>query len=214
MKKYSRIKYGAAGFLAGIFLLGMSGWAGAAQKDAVISNGVLIEGIDVSGMTIEQASAAVEEKAAQIGETMVTLTIGDNQVTATLNQLGLEWENRQILDEVENLGTTGNIVQRYKDQKDLEHQNKEYRITFTTDDKVCRSFVEGCSIYNTEPVNGTIYTQDDGTPGVEGGTDGITLQVDASVDAVREAVENWNGGELSIDLVVDRVAPDVTSSRS
>lgn len=211
MKKYSRIKYGAAGFLAGIFLLGMSGWAGAAQKDAVISNGVLIEGIDVSGMTIEQASAAVEEKAAQMGETMVTLTIGDNQVTATLNQLGLEWENRQILDEVENLGTTGNIVQRYKDQKDLEHQNKEYRINFTTDDKVCRSFVEGCSIYNTEPVNGTIYTQDDGTPGVEGGTDGITLQVDASVDAVREAVENWNGGELSIDLVVDRVAPDVTA---
>ena len=102
-------------------------------------------------------------------------------------------------------------MQRYKDQKDLEHQNKEYRITFTTDDKVCRSFVEGCSIYNTEPVNGTIYTQDDGTPGVEGGTDGITLQVDASVDAVREAVENWNGGELSIDLVVDRVAPDVTA---
>lgn len=211
MKKYSRIKYSAAGFLAGICLLGMSGWAGAAQKDAVISNGVLIEGIDVSGMTIEQASAAVEEKAAQMGETMATLTIGDNQVTATLNQLGLEWENRQILDEVENLGTTGNIVQRYKDQKDLEHQNKEYRITFTTDDKVCRSFVEGCSIYNTEPVNGTIYTQDDGTPGVEGGTDGITLQVDASVDAVREAVENWNGGELSIDLVVDRVAPDVTA---
>ena len=106
MKKYSRIKYGAAGFLAGIFLLGMSGWAGAAQEDAVISKGVLIEGIDVSGMTIEQASAAVEEKAAQMGETMATLTIGDNQVTATLNQLGLEWENRQILDEVKNLGTT------------------------------------------------------------------------------------------------------------
>ena len=177
MKKYSRLKYSIAGFLTGICLFGMSGWAGAAQEDAVISKGVLIEGIDVSGMTIEQASAAVEEKAAQMGETMATLTIGDNQVTATLNQLGLEWENRQILDEVKNLGTTGNIVQRYKDQKDLEHQNKEYRINFTTDDKVCRSFVEGCSIYNTEPVNGTIYTQDDGTPGVEGGTDGITLQV-------------------------------------
>ena len=51
-------------------------------------------------MTIEQASAAVEEKAAQMGETMVTLTIGDNQVTARLNQLGLEWDNRQILVEV------------------------------------------------------------------------------------------------------------------
>ena len=31
------------------------------------------------------------------------------------------------------------------------------------------------------------------------------------MDAVREAVENWDGGELSIDLVVDRVAPDVTA---
>ena len=107
MKKYSRLKYSIAGFLTGICLFGMSGWAGAAQEDAVISKGVLIEGIDVSGMTIEQASAAVEEKAAQMGETMATLTIGDNQVTATLNQLGLEWENRQILDEVEESGDHG-----------------------------------------------------------------------------------------------------------
>lgn len=211
MRKNRQIRYACAAALAGFCLLSFSGAVSAQDEDAVISNGVLIEGIDVSGMTLDQASAAVEEKITQLGETMVTLTIGDNQVTATLNQLGLEWENREILDEVKNLGTTGNIVQRYKDQKDLEHQNKEYELTFTTDENKCRGFVEGCSIYNTEPVNGTIYTQDDGTPGVEGGTDGITLKVEESVDAVQAAVEEWNGGELSIDLAVDRVSPEVTA---
>lgn len=211
MRKNRQIRYACAAALAGFCLLSFSGAVSAQDEDAVISNGVLIEGIDVSGMTLDQASAAVEEKITQLGETMVTLTIGDNQVTATLNQLGLEWENREILDEVKNLGTTGNIVQRYKDQKDLEHQNKEYELTFTTDENKCRGFVEGCSIYNTEPVNGTIYTQDDGTPGVEGGTDGITLKVEESVDAVQAAVEEWDGGELSIDLAVDRVSPEVTA---
>ena len=52
--------------------------------------------------------------------------MGDNQISTTLNELGLEWENKQIINEIKNLGTTGNIVKRYKDQRDLEHQNKEY----------------------------------------------------------------------------------------
>ena len=190
-------------------LAAMSG-AAIAAEDTVISDGVLIEGIDVSGMTAGQASDAVNQKVHEMGEATVTLTMGDTPVTATLNSLGLEWENKEILDEVKNLGTTGNIVQRYKDQKDLQQQNKEYEISFTVDDKKIRDLVEDCSIYNSEPINGTVYTQDDGTPGVEGGTDGLTLKVDESVKLVQDAFESWHGGDLEVDLAVERVSPDIT----
>ncbi len=179
-------------------------------EEPVISNGIYIEDIDVSGMTAKEASSAVREKVSRMGEATVTLMMGDTPVTATLNELGLAWENTEIIDEVKNLGTTGNIVQRYKDQKDLEHQNMQYEITYTVDEKKAHSFVEQCSIYNSEPVNGSIYTQDDGTPAVEGGTDGLTLRVDDSVKLVEEAFESWRGGDLTVDLAVDRVSPDVT----
>ncbi|MDD2957837.1 MAG: VanW family protein [Lachnospiraceae bacterium] len=182
-----------------------------AEEEIRISKGVLIEGVDVSGMTAREAVDAVQAKVKEMGEATVTLTMGDETtITATLNQLGLEWGNKEIIDEVQKLGTTGNIVQRYKDQKDLEQQNKEYDITFTTDNDMARSYLEGCSIYNSEPVNGTIYTADDGTPAVEGGTDGVTLRVDDSVTAVEQAVEGWTGGELTVDLAVDKAAPDIS----
>lgn len=193
----------------GFFLLGAGG-AAYADEDVVISDGIFIGGIEVGGMTAREASRAVQQKVEQMGEATVTLMMGDTPITATLNSLGLEWENKEIIDEVENLGTTGNIVQRYKDQKDLEHQNKEYEIAFSVDEEKARSFVEGCSIYNSEPVNGTVYTQSDGTPGVEGGTDGLTLQVEESVQLVADAFENWEGGDLTIDLAVERVSPEIT----
>lgn len=203
-RKYiAALAVSAAALAAG----GSLAWA---EDGTVISNGVYIEGIDVSGMTAREASDAVKQKVTELGEAEVTLMMGDTPITGTLNDLGLEWENKEIIDEVKNLGTTGNIVQRYKDQKDLEHQNKEYDITFTTNTEKARAFIESCSVYNSEPVNGTIYTQDDGTPGVEGGTDGLTLRVEDSVKAVENAIETWNGGDLTVDLAVDRVSPDVT----
>ncbi len=209
MKKSLKRSYIGALFLAGFCFVTLPGSCVHAQE-AVISNGIFIEGIDVGGMTEQEASDAVKQKVKEMGETTVTLMMGDTPITASLNNLGLKWSNKEILDEVMNLGATGNIVKRYKDQKDLEHQNQEYEIAFTLDEKKARSFIEDCSAYNSEPVNGTVYTQDDGTPGVEGGTDGITLRVEESVKLVEEAVESWEGGEMTLDLAVDRVSPEIT----
>lgn len=196
--------------LTSFFVLAFSGMASAHEEEMTISEGILIGGIDVGGMTASEASQAVKDKVKKLGEATVTLMMGDTPITATLNSLGLEWENKEIIDEIKNLGTTGNIVQRYKDQRDLEHQNKEYEIEFTVDEAKAQGFVEGCSVYNSEPVNGTVYTQDDGTPGVEGGTDGLTLKVEESVALVQKAFEAWEGGDLTIDLAVDRVSPAIT----
>lgn len=209
MNKRGLVRKISALALTGLFVLGASGVA-SADEDVVISDGIFIGGIDVSGMTAKEASKAVKKKVEEMGESTVTLMMGDTPITATLNSLGLEWDNKEIIDEVENLGTTGNIVQRYKDQKDLEHQNKEYEIEFTVDEDKARSFVESCSIYNSEPINGTVYTQSDGTPGVEGGTDGLTLQVEESVNLVQDAFESWEGGDITVDLAVERVSPEIT----
>lgn len=213
MKDRGFVKKISALTLTGLFVLAFCGFAGAHEEEVTISDGIFIDGIDVGGMTAREASKAVKNKVSQMGEATVTLMMGDTPITATLNSLGLEWENKEIIDEIENLGTTGNIVQRYKDQKDLEHQNKEYKIEFTVDEDKARSFVEGCSIYNSEPVNGTVYTQDDGTPGVEGGTDGLTLKVDESVQLVEDAFEAWEGGDITVDLAVDRVSPQITQEQ-
>ena len=59
---------------------------GAQASEATITKGVSIEGVDVGGMTKNQAEAALEEKAQQLGQTKVTLMMGDNPVACIIWQ--------------------------------------------------------------------------------------------------------------------------------
>jgi len=81
-----------------------------ASGDAVCSKGVFISAVTVSGMTREEAKAAVDQYVEKAGEQTVTVTVGDNTLTPTLNDLGLTWNSSGVLDEAMQLVATGNIV--------------------------------------------------------------------------------------------------------
>ena len=175
------------------------------------SDGVLIGGIDVGGMSKAQITEAVKGKIAQLGAQNVTVRIGDETTSVSLSALGLKWANTEILDEAMELGTTGNIVQRYKDQKDLQNSNRSFDLSFCLDEKKTLQFAQECESFNTEPVDARIYTTDDLTPGVDGGTDGITVDVEKSAKVLMEAGKNWDGSSaLEVEFTVDRVKPDIT----
>ena len=185
--------------------------AAAAGSEATITRGVTIEGVDVGGMTEEEARTALEQKAQEMGQTPVTAMMGDNPVQTTLAELGYSWTNTDIVSKCMNLATAGNIVERYKEQKDIEQAPKQYAMNFSVDDSKVREFVQGCSAYNSDPVEGSIQMGSDGIPYVEGGTDGLTLNVDQSVTAVENAISGWTGGDITVDLAVDRQSPDVSA---
>ena len=197
-----------AGIIAALLLGGQAFGA-----DAVISRGIFVGGVDVGGMTESEAKSAVKEEVKRLSGQSVTLQIGDTPVEATLSQLGLVWTNKDVTDEVTRLGTTGNIVQRYKAQKDLQHENMTYPLELSVDMETAKAFLHSCESYNTEPVDGSIYISDEGLPAVEGGTDGVSLLVDEAAGTVQQAVENWDGGELKIDMPVERVAPDISKDK-
>ena len=183
----------------------------AGASEATITRGVTIEGVDVGGMTEEEARTAIEQKAQEMGQTPVTAMMGDNPVQTTLAELGYSWTNTDIVSKCMNLATAGNIVERYKEQKDIEQAPKQYAMNFSVDDSKVREFVQGCSAYNSDPVEGSIQMGSDGIPYVEGGTDGLTLNVDQSVTAVENAISGWTGGDITVDLTVDRQSPDVSA---
>lgn len=185
--------------------------AGAGAAEATITKGVTIEGVDVSGMTQEQADQALQQKAQEIGQTPVTLMMGGNPVTVTLADLGYTWTNTDVVSQCMTLASSGNIVERYKEKKDIEQAPKAYSMQFSVDDAKVRSVVSGCSIYNSDPVEGSIQMGSDGIPYIDGGTDGLTLNEEESAAAVENAVSAWTGGELTVDLAVDRQSPDVTA---
>jgi hypothetical protein len=60
----------------------------ASSTDETIANGVHVEGVDLSGMSLEEARQALENKVTQMASTTVSLNMGGNVVTSTLADMG------------------------------------------------------------------------------------------------------------------------------
>ena len=182
----------------------------ASSSDTTIANGVYVEGVDLSGMTPDEAKQALKAKTDSLASTSVNLRLGNNVITSSLADLGYTCTNLDIVDSLVPIGKSGNIVERYKEQKDLENETVEYSLDFTVDRSRVQAFVQNCSVYNTDPVEGELLVGEDGYPYVEGGTSGITLKVEESTGAVENAIESWTGGDITVDLSYDETSPEVS----
>lgn len=61
----------------------------------------------------------------EMGAETLTLQIGDKELTPTLKELGLVSTNEEeIVEEAAELGKSGNMIRRYKERKDLEHETR------------------------------------------------------------------------------------------
>lgn len=182
-----------------------------AAEQEVISDGVFIGDKDVSGMTPDEAKAYVKGEVEKLGSSAITIQMGDAQVTKTWKELGLEWENKDLVDEVSQIGTTGNIVRRYKEQKDLQNKSSRFEIEYTMDESAQKAFVDSCVQFNSEPVEGSCYMGDDGRLHVEGGTDGLKLDVDATLVSLKEHLKDYEAGDTVIEASVQRTSPVLTA---
>ena len=202
-----RVLAGIAAVAAGI-LIGMPVCA----QEEPISDGVFIGDKNVGGMMPDEAAQYVKNEVATLGSTTVTITMGGQQTSATFRELGFSWENTDLVDEISQIGTSGNIIERYKEQKDLQNESAHYEIEYTMDESREAEFVNSCSQFNSDPVEGSLHMGDDGYPYVEGGTDGLTLDADATLAQLKEVLSGWKDGDgnVSIEATVTRTSPALT----
>lgn len=198
------MKKKAAGLLGLAFLASLALGGTSALAADTIHNGIYIDGIDVSGMTKTEATNALKAYAEDLEADTLTLDIADNELMVTLGELGLSCTNLDVVDEAMELGKTGNIIQRYKDRKDLENENKNYSLTWTVDEAQVRSYVESeCTQFDQEAVDGTL-TRSGGSFTYVPGQKGTVLDVEGSVDAIVDAIENqWDHTTLTVTLPVE-----------
>ncbi|MCR1840476.1 VanW family protein [Murimonas intestini] len=201
---------------AALSLAVLSGGLFSVQADAsdsagTINKGVYIGGVDVSGMTVEEASQAVEAKVAEMGNTKVTLRVADKQLDTTAAELGLTWENKSVVNEAAGLGKSGNLIKRYKDNKDLENETKTFNLTYTTDSSKLASFVNTeCVQLNCEAQDGSL-TRENGYFEIVPGVTGVKVDVDKSVKAITDYMDTaFNGSPASIQLAAEEVKPKGT----
>ena len=99
----------------------------------VIADRIFIGDVAVGGMTKEEAVDAVQDYVQDLGDKTITLTINDVSVEATAEELGLTWEDQESVKEAVAYGKSGNLIARYKAGKDLEHEDKVFKLPLMVD---------------------------------------------------------------------------------
>lgn len=91
--------------------------------DATIEQGVHIGGIDVSGMTAEEATNAVNTYVENVKTQTITLVGPKGNLELTLADMGLTARTEAAVQEAVAVGRSGNLVSRFKILQDLEKEN-------------------------------------------------------------------------------------------
>ena len=202
MKKYRKGFYGIL-LLTLTMLFGMTAQA---KTDDTIKTGIYAGDVELSGMTAQEATAVIEEHIESLKDVEITLlAANDHDVTTTAGDLGVTWKNPELVQEALELGTHGNVIERYKTLMDLQHENYVYPIELDFDLQAINDLLTRCTKYDQEAINVSLK-RDGGKFTVVEGQTGYVLDVEKSIDAVYDYLtEEWNHEACSIplEIVVD-----------
>ena len=190
-------------------LLLFSGMDVQAASKQTIREGIYIGTVDVGGMTVEEAEAAVEEYVEELGTKVITLEAANTgEVAVTANDLGITWENRGIVEEAAQIGQQGNVIVRYKMMKDLQNDNVRYDLEFGYDiNAINEILATECVKFDSDAVNAAL-SREDGAFVVQKGQSGYKVDVEKSIDVVYDYLkEEWDYSDSSILLAINEDIP-------
>lgn len=209
MKKLKWILSLAVFVLAVAALAGASGIARAEENTQnVIPSKVYIGDVAIGGMTEEEAKQAVQEDIDNKLKAQIVLRAGDSQTSVTAKELGVQWANTHITGEAANIGKIGNLIQRYKDMKDLEHEDKVYDIEYSVDETVLQAWLDAnAASLNQDAVDNGLK-REDGEFIFIPGQEGIEVDVEKSAEMIADYFTgNWNESDGEISLAANVVEP-------
>lgn len=182
-----------------------------ANENNTIPKGVFVDEVDVGGMTAKEAETAIDKFVNELKSKELVIRVDEDTVSTTLGDMGYTNKNSNAIEQALEIGTSGNLIKRYKDLKDVAHEGIRYPLEFTLDENRIREFVSReLSKFNQEPVNASVSRKD----GKMIYTDhilGRQVDADATVLCIVDTIENsWDRNNLLIDGYMEDVTPVYT----
>lgn len=195
----------------GVFSIGSNMVAQAEDGGETIQSGVFIGDVDVSGKTQSEASQILEDYIAREDDTKIKVVIGNHEKEIKVGEFGINWDDTSVVEEALQVGKKGNLIQRYKIQKDLEIEPHVISIPYTVDREQVKKIVEEkCKEFDVEPVNATLSRKNNNFSVIEG-TNGLKLDEEGAVDTITSYLtDDWDlaQGEVSLPVKEEKPAHD------
>ena len=202
MKKYSLAIITGFMILCASAIMPGRAYAIDEADDNKIQDGVYVDNVDLSGMSKEEASKAVDDFVNSYYDEKITLGAGKEETEVEVADLNLEWLNKDIANEALGIGRKGNVVNRYKQLKDLEHEPIVLNVEFGINDNTAKKLVEKIAKdFNQEAVDAGIK-RENGNFIITEGHQGIIINEDDSIRKIKEFFsDGWLSTNSKIELV-------------
>lgn len=173
-----------------------------------IMKGVHIGPVDVSGMSVDEAAAKVQDMVSYMQDQTLTVNIGDAQDTIPVGDTGFTWTNTDAANEAYKLGRTGNIIERFKNIQDIENETYIIPLKRAVNDDIIEGFIsQEADAHNKAAVDASIIMDENGELQVTEGSDGMEINTSASLMNIKNYLtETWNGETPICDMKVDIIA--------
>ena len=180
----------------------------------VIMSGITINGIDVGGMTEEEAASKLRSAFADYGNATITLEGQDSSETVSVpaSRFGVGWTDVSAVDEAGACGHGTNIIARYKSEKDIQQNGMNFTANMTADEGDILDVLENdCSSFEQEAVDASL-TRENGSFAVSPGQSGVVIDHDSSASKIKSVLEDgWTGGNEIIALDMEVSEPNGTA---
>ena len=176
----------------------------AVPGDHEIPAGVRVNGIDLGGMSVQDAEKRLEQFVTEACSGTLTLTFGEEEVGIPYQDFDLKVVDSTVIQEICEIGTRGNLIKRYKELADVKNNKADYQLPFEYDqDKLKALIEEETAAYNREAKN-AILVRHSGEFQITDEVTGIKVDVAATASAVEEILgEGWDGTSRKLEVIVE-----------
>ncbi len=184
------------------------------ESGAAVPQGLSVGGQDISGLEIEEAENELREYVASMAWQKVVIDVAGSPVETAAAALGLVWVNDQAVADAVREYETGNMIERYVKQKDLEMSPEDLKLELEIPSDAARKYVESaCAGYAVAAVDASIVREKEAFV-VTPSQDGTAVDAEATGEALREAVLKAAGTGLKEPVTVAAVMKTVAPART
>lgn len=172
-----------------------------------LPSGFFVGGMELAGLSEEEADQKIEEYISSISGQSIILTIDGNEIATTAEKLGFSWANREEIEAAQAEYAGGNLLRRYLNQKRLEKTPVELEIETSVDAGKVEEFVESHLSPYTREAQDAVLTRENGEFQVTESVAGMEVDIAATKKALDEAIQGGLDAPVKVAAVVTETQP-------
>lgn len=185
--------------------------------DETFGSNIQIDDIDVSGMKLAEAEDKIKKDINEKVSAKLNIKVSDDVYEYTFADVGVSYDETkldEVLKESILYGNYGTLIAMYKENKILDEEGKDFDIELNLDKEKVNQVISNMAASYTEqmPQNARIQRVK-GEFVITKEVRGVGVDVEKTVAAVIDKINNWKSGDAEVTADVEETLPQITADQ-